>query len=339
MCQVPDTSPNATGWAQASDDCDQNPTITYSDQEEVNGEVHTIIRTWIATDACGNSSQAQQRITYRLDQTPPTLTVPQDVDLGCNPQDTSPDTTGWAQASDNCDPNPQITYSDEVSVQGCRVTITRTWVAKDACGNSSQGQQTITYTQDTTPPTVQCDDISVTIHDCSPDPEVWVDFDNVTAEDNCDPNPSLTYSPSGDWFSVGTHMVTISYTTRDACGNTESGTCTFWVTVENENEAPVASNKTVETSTGYICLPVPAYDPDGDPLTVEIVSDPACGSAWVDGDSICFSTGGETPCSYGMRVHIGYKVTDPCGESDYGTITVHVTCNPCPTSVSPGPTP
>lgn len=91
------------------------------------------------------------------DVTPPTITVPPDMDLGCNPVDTSPGTTGQATATDKCDPNPVIAYTDEVSVEGCRTTITRAWKATDACGNESEPKvQRITHTQDTQPPVIHC---------------------------------------------------------------------------------------------------------------------------------------------------------------------------------------
>ena len=59
-------------------------------------------------------------------------------------QSTEPSNTGEATATDNCDPNPVITYSDEVSGETCPITITRTWTATDACENYSQETQTIT---------------------------------------------------------------------------------------------------------------------------------------------------------------------------------------------------
>ena len=127
------------GEATATDNCDPAPRVEYVGQERVDGPcpyAYTLIRTWRATDACGNAVEGSQRIVVE-DTTAPVLTVPPDVDLGCNPQDTSPATTGWATARDICDPNPEVSNTDSLSVVGCRVTIERTWIARDACGNKS----------------------------------------------------------------------------------------------------------------------------------------------------------------------------------------------------------
>lgn len=79
------------------------------------------------------------------DTTPPVLTVPPDVGVIWG-DDTSPAAVGQATATDNCDPNPIVTYSDVVTpsiTKGLESTITRTWVATDYCGHVSTGVQTI----------------------------------------------------------------------------------------------------------------------------------------------------------------------------------------------------
>jgi hypothetical protein len=98
--------------------------------------------TFRATDDCGKSADTTATFTIE-DTTAPVLTVPADVTIKCG-QSTEPSNTGEATATDNCDPNPVITYSDEVSGETCPITITRTWTATDACENYSQETQTIT---------------------------------------------------------------------------------------------------------------------------------------------------------------------------------------------------
>ena len=66
------TATNATGIATASDTCG-SVTLSYSDQvsQGTNG-TERIVRTWTATDACGNRASAVQTLTVR-DTTPPTI--------------------------------------------------------------------------------------------------------------------------------------------------------------------------------------------------------------------------------------------------------------------------
>ena len=92
-------------------------------------------------------------------------------------------------ASDNCDPDPGLTFADVSTPGSCpqEYSITRTWTATDACGNSSQAGQTI-YVVDTTDPVISGVGDDATI-ECDQTPV----FSEPTASDNCDPDPSLTF--------------------------------------------------------------------------------------------------------------------------------------------------
>src|SRR6185369_121706 len=81
------TSTNATGVATAQDGCG-SVAIAYSDIVSNScGGSQIISRTWAATDYCGNTATALQRITVR-DITPPSITAPSNLTLEC-PADTS----------------------------------------------------------------------------------------------------------------------------------------------------------------------------------------------------------------------------------------------------------
>ena len=88
-------------------------------------------------------------------------------------------------ATDNCDPDPVITYSDDTLSTTCPLSIKREWVATDACGNADTCYQNI-IVQDTTKPvlvcpsdrTFECDNVG--------------DFGIATATDNCDNDPVVT---------------------------------------------------------------------------------------------------------------------------------------------------
>lgn len=95
--------PSNTGYATASDNCDGSPVISYSDFEIPGGcpQEKTILRTWTATDGCGNSSSGVQTIEV-VDTTPPVI--------ACNapPYVTPPQApiTFVVTSTDNCDADP-----------------------------------------------------------------------------------------------------------------------------------------------------------------------------------------------------------------------------------------
>ncbi|PTN04627.1 putative repeat protein (TIGR01451 family)/predicted secreted protein (Por secretion system target) [Mangrovibacterium marinum] len=97
-----------------------------------------------ATDVCNNSAEVTVNIVIN-DNTPPVITCPPLAVVNCE-GDTSPENTGKATATDNCDASVDITYLDATSTTpGCAATatITRTWTATDDCDNSSSCDQTI----------------------------------------------------------------------------------------------------------------------------------------------------------------------------------------------------
>src|SRR5207244_6629758 len=108
----PSSEPTATGSATATDNCDPAPVITHSDST-VPGtcpNTRVITRTWTATDCAGNSSSCVQTINV-VDTTAPVISCPPAATVQCNTS-TQPGATGRATATDNCDPNPGITFTD-----------------------------------------------------------------------------------------------------------------------------------------------------------------------------------------------------------------------------------
>ncbi|MCC6815948.1 MAG: T9SS type A sorting domain-containing protein, partial [Saprospiraceae bacterium] len=76
------TLPTNTGFATGIDDCNGTPGFTYSDQVDKGTckNNFTIVRTWVATDLCGNSSNCEQEITVQ-DTFDPTFTIPADITI------------------------------------------------------------------------------------------------------------------------------------------------------------------------------------------------------------------------------------------------------------------
>src|SRR5439155_12420430 len=86
------------------------------------------VRTWTATDACGNSSTASQTISVRDITAPVIAALPSANTIDC------PATPSFATATatDTCDANPTLTFVD-TSSGSCPVVHVRTWTATDAC--------------------------------------------------------------------------------------------------------------------------------------------------------------------------------------------------------------
>src|SRR5690606_34536730 len=108
------TEPESTGFATATDNCDAMPEIANADDTDAGGcpNEWTIQRTWTATDTCGNSSTCMQTLTI-IDATAPAITCPADITITCL-EDTSPDSTGVATATDNCDATPGVDFTDNI---------------------------------------------------------------------------------------------------------------------------------------------------------------------------------------------------------------------------------
>ena len=71
------------------------------------------------------------------------------------PVDTSVAALGSATATDNCNPNPTVSHSDETIDGQFGYTILRTWTADDGCGNTSECVQTI-FVGDDEAPEITC---------------------------------------------------------------------------------------------------------------------------------------------------------------------------------------
>ena len=226
-----DTSAGATGSATATDECDTNPVVTYTDATTSGtcpGE-EVITRTWTATDACGNSVSCDQTVTVE-DVTAPSITCPAEVTVECG-GDTSASANGSATATDACDATPVVTYSDASTAGPCadESVITRTWIATDDCGYSVSCDQTIML-QDSIAPILTCPaDVTLT---CA----AATDLANVgaaTATDNCTATPVLTYT--SDVLGSCPSVETRTWTATDDCGNVAE--CVQLITIECDEDS------------------------------------------------------------------------------------------------------
>jgi len=263
------TTPAATGQATATDDSGHAPAISFSDSASFVGcgGTGTIVRTWTATDACGNSISAHQKITV-ADAAAPTLLVPTDVAVECG-DSTLPAATGLATATDGCS-TPTVSYVDSPSLSSCggTGTIARTWIATDSCDNVSTGVQTITVVDTQAPHLNVPEDIAVGCGDAvDPAATGW-----ATATDTCG-MPAVSYADDADLTGCGgAGTIRRTWTATDACGHTAMGVQTIVVaeppaprltlpddvTVEcGHSVAPAATGQAA--ATGDCSMPVVTY--------------------------------------------------------------------------------
>lgn len=195
------------------------------------------------------------------DTNPPAIGCPNNTTVECG-GDTSPNGTGFASASDTCDPSPTVTFSDS-TVTNCGNTevITRTWTATDAAGNTATCIQTINVV-DTTPPSVSCTS-NITVNTDTGSCDAIVNYPATTGSDNCG-SVTVTQTgglPSGATFPLGTTVNFFDVT--DECGNTSS--CSFTVTVVDAEGPTIVCppDQTVTIPNGSTTYNVPDYFGNG----------------------------------------------------------------------------
>jgi hypothetical protein len=173
-------------------------------------------------DRCGNPASCTQIINVN-DDTPPEISCPGNTSVQCF-ADVPPPAN--VTANDNCDGAITPVFSENQSNPGssCNNIITRTWTARDACGNQASCSQTITV-NDNTAPVVSCPaNDSV---ECNVTPV----FGDASATDNCDPSPVVTCDPVVITPGPGPNEFTHTRVCRatDACGNVSAPCETFIV--------------------------------------------------------------------------------------------------------------
>ena len=132
----------------AMDDCDGLVSVV-PDESIIPGTCpneYTIVRTWTATDRCGNDSVRTQRISV-FDATPPQVIGPGPASYTCA-GDVPPCDPNDVTATDNCPPAAVTCLTDtDNGGAGCvsdPLVLTRTWQATDTCGLVATWSQTIT---------------------------------------------------------------------------------------------------------------------------------------------------------------------------------------------------
>ncbi|MEQ1744487.1 MAG: SdrD B-like domain-containing protein, partial [Saprospiraceae bacterium] len=206
------------GTPTASDNCAGKVTITYDGQNKTNGsctDSYTLLRQWTATDACGNTRTATQRITVIDTQKPAFVNPPANLTVQCNaiPNPNAP------VATDNCDPDVAITYVGQTKTNGScpnAYTLTRRWVATDNCNNTVSISQRITVVDNVKPVfTWVPGNLTLTCTDAIPS------VGTPTASDACGGTVVVTYLGAWNMNATcpGNYQIMRQWKATDVCGN------------------------------------------------------------------------------------------------------------------------
>ncbi|MEK6643079.1 MAG: thrombospondin type 3 repeat-containing protein [Planctomycetota bacterium] len=260
-------APSTTGQPEATDTCSgviPIEGITYSDevsQGKCSAE-RFILRTWTATDACGNTSTCEQDI-FVVDTTPPVITAcsADDVNVGamCAGQ-----INFSATIQDNCcidgkgvyvnatlapmspntvqigSPSYMVTvdpmdsrilhvsgYVPVWGLTGCPANVTVTISAFDCCGNEANDCTDTVAINDMEPPVITCPPDAQVDCNVSIDPIQNPMIGVATAIDNCTSQPAITYADAPaptvrGGSSCPFQSIVRTWTATDACGNTDT---------------------------------------------------------------------------------------------------------------------
>jgi len=298
--------------ATATDDCSGDVTLTFKDVR-TDGSCagsYSITRTWTATDACGNSATASQTINVQDITAPVIAALPAPSTISCP----SVPEFATATATDDCSGDVTLTFKDVRTDGSCAgsYSITRTWTATDACGNSATASQTINV-QDITAPVITCVSDVIVNNDPGKCAAVLT-IAKPSVSENCGTytltnSINQTNDASGE-YPVGTTVIV--WTAKDECGNTS--TCTMSVTV-NDNEKPVITCAAdINTCAG------------SQPVLVNPTASDNCGIASITNDAPSVFVTGTTP--------VKWTVIDVHGNKSTCTQTVLISL---PVSAEAGP--
>jgi len=221
------------GEPVVSDDCGE-PTVTFVDSELAGDPFYGFnqTRTWTVTDDCGNTATATQMIWVDGDDSPPVFTyVPEPPTFTCGDSIIIDDPI----AVDDCS-GVLITYSEVDNGGNCvwGIDVTRTWIATDAAGNTTEVSIVYWIVPANAPMFFEFIPASYTSEACDQAPE----FGLPIPVNNCAIGDIMMAHEDEvvDGACSSSYTVTRTWTATDDCG--AEATCSQTVTIE-DLEAPV----------------------------------------------------------------------------------------------------
>ena len=330
-----------TAGLTITDACTADNALTVSSSQTSTGTCPLVItRTYVITDACGNSASVTHTINVD-DNTAPVITgtiAPVTIE-GCTTADApAPLTTVAAletaglTITDACTADNALTVSSSQTSTGtCPLVITRTYVITDACGNSASVTHTINV-DDNTAPVITGTIAPVTIEGCTtadaPAPLTTVaalETAGLTITDACTADNALTVSSSQTSTGTCPLVITRTYVITDACGNSASVTHTINV---DDNTAPVITG-TIAPVTIEGCTTADAPAPLTTVAALETAGLTITDACTAD-NALTVSSSQTSTGTCPLVITRTYVITDACGNSASVTHTINVDDNTAP---------
>jgi len=240
-----------------SDNCGV-PTVTYkADSEVQTGSCPTTVnRTYIVTDAAGNSVEVTHTVIIS-DVTAPVLTWVENEGSTINNVCSTEGLWNTPLVSDNCDATIVPTFEDATTTQnGKVVSVTRTWSAVDACGNgATQLSQTITF--DVTAPVLDFPGGELISALCGEDHLTKFTTPFAVGEPEIVP---VQVVPDVTEEVGNTKRVTRSWTATDACGNSTTNSQTVVITCDPVTPPPGEFEEGAGTAWAFFGAPSLAFN-------------------------------------------------------------------------------
>jgi len=297
--------------------------------DATNNCVRTRTFTYLAQDECGNSSTCIYTVTWTVDTVGPVLSgcpALATLALGCNPNPTNiPTCSSYnVTVSDNC--GATVSCASVDTTNGCARTRTLTWTAVDGCNHSTNCHQTITWTQDTTPPTmVNCPAPTLNLG-CNPQTVPVCTSYAVGATDNC--SASVTCSSSLTMSNGCQRIRILTYVGKDPCGNTNS--CQQMITWTEDTTPPVFT--VCPTNMNLGTNPPPASIPDCDTSPANVAATDDCG---VTPTITCAKVDTTNPTNTCLHTRtLTYTAKDGCGNTNVCTQVITWTGSDTPPTLS-----
>ena len=297
-------------WPEVVDGCGE-VNLTMSESQESGGcpAEFTLVRTFLATDACGNTAVTEQRLFFK-DEVAPFVSLEEEaqgdtlvVDCG------EPIPVPGLTIVDNCSSwsTTSSFVNDQGSCNGENIQ-TITYTVTDECGNASSVMRAVRITDSQPPIPVQSpEDVIVLCGESLPD-------DEPIFEETCSVAEVVLVENTATGDCSGASVLTQMWTATDACGN--SSTVTRNVSIVDTvapiiltNLAPVVVTYQTGQPMGSAALPEAS-------LEVEDVCDTE--PIWNATDSLVSQ---ELGVEHWLRT---YTSVDDCGNMAMGTQAIEV---------------